>query len=137
MDIAKLELRIDPDIGAWVPMDDFGDEFKGVVLKVRAAGNVEFERLNARLFRELPAEQRTEGVDPADRNRINNELLCQTILLDWRGFEHNGEPVLYSAEMARKLIFNPKALLFRAAIVWAAERLQKLGQESLEEDAKN
>lgn len=138
MDLSKLELKIDPDIGGWVPMDDFSDDFKGVKLKVRAAGNIEFERLNARLFRELPADQKAEGVvDPEDRNRINAELLAETILLDWVGFEHGGEPVPYSKEMARKLVFTPKALIFRAAIVWASERLQKLGEESLEADEKN
>lgn len=137
MELSAIEMKVDPEVGGWVDLEPYGAEWKGVNVKVRSLDNLDFLRMRAKLVREVPADQRTDGLDPAVDRQITGELLVATVLLDWNGLTHQGEPVPYSREVAERLLLHPKGVRFRGAVVYAAASVGDRGREALEADAKN
>lgn len=115
------ERRIDlqkREQGAWV-----GDipEWQGVRFKVRGVGNKDWARLEARLINAVPRQQRINGLEPKERDRINALLLSETSLMDWEGLEDdNGTPLPFSKELAVQYLTNPEYEPFRQAVMLAA-----------------
>lgn len=116
------DLTIDPERqenGAWV--DDI-PELEGLRLRVRGTMNADWRRLQTKLIESIPRKKRAGGrLDPDETDRITQTLLLNACLLDWEGLEDDdGKPILYSKEMARKLLFEPEYRAFRDGVVYAA-----------------
>ena len=125
--------------GAWVGPQAHG--FDGVQFKVRGRwNNPDFKALEAKLSSQVPNDRKV-GFDlsPADKERILNECLVETIILDWAGVKEDEESpeIPFSKEKARELICDPALLPFRDSIVAASILVAKDGQEALEQDVKN
>jgi hypothetical protein len=131
--------RIDPsklEDGSWV---DNVPELLGVRFKVRGTNNKDWRKLNARLIDATPRKRRMGGrLDPDEQDRIMNELLLKTCLLDWDGIEDDdGKPLPYSLELARKLLNDPSLQKFREGVIWAATVVAEGGAVEIEEVVKN
>lgn len=133
------ELKIDAakgEAGAWVrDLADMGD----VAFRVRGMNNSDWQKLSLKLFNAVPRSKKINGkLDPDEAERIVNECLVETSLLDWSGIlDDDGKPVPFSKELARKLIFDPDFSQFRNAVLDAAGRVSKEGVETLEAASGN
>lgn len=139
LDDVKIDV-VKQEEGAWV-----GDipEFEGVRLKVRGINNHDYRKLERKLISTMPRSRRSSTmVDPDEQDRITNQCLFQTCLLDWDGItDTNGsgieEPVPYSKDMARKLIFEPEYRRFRDAVHYAASIVVERSEADREDITKN
>jgi len=133
------ELKIDAqkgEAGAWVrDIPDFGD----VALKVRGLGNSDWRRLSAKLYDAVPRSKRQGNkIDPLESDRIVNECLIETALVDWSGITGDDDkPMPYSKALARELITDPNYSNFRNAVLYAAGVVSQEGVESLSDIVGN
>lgn len=132
------ERKIDPkkrEEGAW--MTDI-PEWEGLRLKVRGIDNKDWARMEQKLINAVPRQRRMNGLDPADRERINGILLRDTALLDWGGVEDDaGNPEPYSKELANKYLTTTEYEPFRRAVMWACTMVAEIGQAEIAADAGN
>lgn len=113
--------------GAWV--DDLPN-LPGVAVKVRGAFNSDYNALFSKLAKQYSADElKNDDV----QTEIDNDLLLQTILVDWSGIED----FPFNADNARVAVTDPELVIFRRAINYAANNVARLGRASLEEAAKN
>lgn len=125
VDVAKVEE------GDWVSqIPELGD----IKLKVRGFANAGYRRMQTELFRAVPLSRRG---DAAEQERINNQLLIETILIDWTGLTDNGKVIPYSKELAKKLLTDPQYQPFRDGVFWASHAVAESKSEVLEADGKN
>lgn len=130
--------KIDPEKleqGAWVEsIPEWGD----LRLKVRGIGNSDFRRLQSTLFESIPRQKRVRGsIDPDEQDRITATCLFNTVLIDWDNLQENGEAVPYSKEAAKRYLFDPEFVEFRAAVSWAASVVSERGEDSAEDALGN
>lgn len=144
MSLAKLraEQRRVVD-GAWIngAIHGLGEDVK---LLVRGRWNPEFRALHAKLQAAVPSNKkvRTEfglEVSPAESDRILTECLAETALLGWENLRESddSEPIPYSKEKARELLFDPLLAPFRDAVLISTMQVAKEGKEAFEADEKN
>ena len=128
------ELAVDADRqenGAWV--DDI-PEVQGLRLKVRGSLNADWRRLQARLTDAVPRKKKPGGrLDPDEQDKIISSCLLSCCLLDWEGLEDDeGKPILYSKQMAQKLLNEPEYRRFRDSVIWAASMVAENTAEDKE-----
>lgn len=134
--------------GAWVTDIPEADDLR---IKTRGANNADWRELQTKLINALPAKKRRRGIIPAaDMDKIQNQCLIDTCLLDWDNlydqvFDDTGNVVMetvekdgkqvqqpklvripYSKEKALELIEDPNYRPFRDFISFAA---QAVGEE--------
>jgi hypothetical protein len=136
MDIKKLKKNGAMIVhGGWIksiPVRGVED----LALKVRGADNVDARDLRLKLFQELNLGE-NEVVPDAELVRITNEVMLETILLDWN-LKDGDEPVPYDKETARGYLTDPEiGEIMRNAVHYASNLVATKGQETLEADAKN
>ena len=124
------------ETGDWV---DNIPEMEGLRLKVRGSQNRDWRRLQARLLTAVPRKKRPGGqIDIEESERIINQCLVQTSLLDWDGlFGDDGKPVPFSPQMAEKLCTDPDYRRFRDACLYAANLVGEQNQQDIEDAAGN
>ena len=110
--------------GAWV---DGLANFNGVAFKVRAQMNQDHEALFTKRWGEIPADKRD---DPEVTERIDNECIIKTILLDWKGID-DFECTPSNVEKALEI------RTFKQAVVTASRIVATRGRDTLEADAGN
>ncbi len=121
--------------GAWVSGIP---ELEGVRLKVRGLRNTAHRRLEAKLSRDIPREDRLNGIDPAAADAIESECLAKTVLLDWSGIEgDDGKPIPYSDEIGLQYLSDPDYLVLRNGVVYAATIVTTAKAEDQKVDAGN
>lgn len=125
--------------GAWV--SDAVHDFEGVRFKVRGRWNPDAKALESRLGAAVPKDKKLPNgnLNPAEAERILNEVIVETILVDWDGLRETdeSEPIPYAKETARDLLADPLLEPFRNAILFASLRVAEDGKDSLEADLKN
>jgi hypothetical protein len=129
-------IRVDSRLaeqGDWV---DNIPELSGIRLKVRGAHNTDYRVLEAKLTREIPREERIQGMSPAAQDRMIGTLLLETVLVDIDGLtEEDGvTPLRYSRELGERLLLDPDFRKFRDGVAWAAESVanRRKADEALE-----
>lgn len=106
------------EAGRWVSV---AHALPGVKFKVRGLRNADYRRLRDKLIGEIPRAERLKGIDPVDHDKLNVALLCETVLMDWRGLESDdGANLLYSKKNAVDLLADPNYFDLREAVEWAA-----------------
>lgn len=135
MDIAKIRIpRIVWEQGGWVKdIPELGD----ILLKVRPAGNDDFIRRQAELFRDLPRGERNGTIDPETNRRMTAQLIEETILTDWKNLRQGGEEVPYTLEKARELLHNQEYSVLADGAIWASNEVKQRRLEGVEDIAKN
>ncbi len=131
-------IEVDPDKieqGQWIGnIPEAGD----LQLKVRGLQNADFRRLQGKLVEAVPRAKKVGGrLDPDEQDRVTNQCLAATVLLDWRGLEDDNGPIPFSKEKARELLMDPRYRRFREAVIWAASVVGEEQAAALEDDAGN
>lgn len=113
--------------GAWV-----GElpNLPGVEVKVRGAFNSDYNALFAKLAAEYTAEQLK---DEAIQTEIDNRLMAETIIEDWRGIDD------FPATPENKLaaLTDPDLILLKRGINYAANNVATRGREADQDAEKN
>lgn len=110
--------------GAWV---DGLANFNGVAFKVRGQMNSDYETLFSKRWGDVPADKRD---DPEITERIENECIIKTILLDWKGIDDfPATPENIEKALAIRT--------FKQAVTTASRIVATRGRDSLEADAGN
>lgn len=121
--------------GRWVSV---GHVMPGVRLKVRGLENTDYRRLRNRLIAEIPRGERLKGADILTLEKINGQLLSETVLVGWDGIEaDDGRPLPFNKEKALQVINDPMFIVFRNAVEWAAGVVGDDEAIEAEESAKN
>lgn len=121
------------DEGVWVPIDTDG----GAELKVARIGNRRYRETMARRLKPYRRAIRAGTLDDSVTERITAEVLAETVLLDWRGLERDGQNLPYSASTAAELLKDAGYKDFRDLIVEMASDLENYRERDLEEAEKN
>jgi hypothetical protein len=124
--------------GTWVNADD--PRLAGLKLKVRGIRNSDWNRLYNKLAQDVPFEKRNiDGtMTPQEAERIFNECLKQTCLIDWDGLEDDkGKKLPFSAKLAAELIDNPDYRVFAEEVQNAAIKVGRGIVDSNKTDLKN
>ena len=119
MKLSDIAVNADAiELGRWVPI---GHILPGVRLKVRGLENTDYRRLRNKLIAEIPRAERLKGVDTLMLEKINAQLLADTILVGWEGIEGDDDQALpFTKEKASQIINDPSFVVFRNAVEWAA-----------------
>ena len=115
--------------GRWFPVGE------GASCKIARTGNTRYkEMLRSKLgVYEQSLTQRLLDDDTADAMLI--EIMAKTVLLDWKGFENEGEPVDYSVRSAIDMLTKYKE--FRNFVAKNADNMQAYKKQASEEDRGN
>lgn len=136
IDLKKLkgsygtDLKLETD-GAWFPLA----LIEGVMVKVARAGNPQYKKALKRLYKPYTKQLR-RGKDIAQEieDRIQTDLLVQTLLKDWSGMPgEKGADVAYSEEIAKELLADPELKELREEILGFTEEFEAF-QNELDED---
>jgi hypothetical protein len=137
MDIEDAEINnVSIEQGAWVDnIPEAGD----LRLKVRGINNSDWARLNSSLAAAVPRAKKPGGIiDAAERERIFDQCLLETCLLDWDNLHKGGQKLSYTPERARELLSNPRLRdWFRGALAHAATWVGKQAEEQAADAEKN
>lgn len=113
------------EAGEWV-----GDvpSLLGLRLKVRGFTSSTYRAALQRAQRAVPrGELNKDGSMPvAVQDRVSAQAMHEAGLIDWEGFEQDGKPVPYDAELARTLLTDPDYRAFRDAVAVAAGEVDAL-----------
>ena len=130
MDIRKS--FADPEnerAGVWV---DYRD---GSRVKIARAGNSNFSRLYQAKMKPYSRQERAGTLDESIQSKILCDVLAETVLLGWEGFEDNGKALKYSAKAASEMLLE--FMDFRNEIVELATTEEIFHQEHTEDSEKN
>lgn len=130
-------LKIDPaaiEQGQWVGnIPDMGD----LEFKVRGIGNADYRKLQGKLLRAIPRQQRVD-LSPDQQDEVAGKLLLETCLLDWRNLtDADGKVIAYSKDLATELLTKPEYSRFRDAVAYAASTVGEQQADEIKADAKN
>lgn len=92
--------------GKWFPLS----MLDGTEVKVAKSGNPNYEKLAQKLYKPYQDQlRRRVNLAAGVTDRIQNDLIVQTLLLDWRGMPgEDGTTVPFSKEEAMKLVSDPE-----------------------------
>jgi len=111
----------------------------GVKVKVARAGNPNYKKALKRLYKPYSQKLR-KGQDIAQEieDRIQIDLLIQTLLKDWKGMPgEKGAEVAYSESLARELLADPELKELKDEIIGFSEEFEAFQEEMDEELEKN
>jgi hypothetical protein len=137
MDIQNLTRDIEGiSAGQWVGDLPGCDDAR---VRVRGMTSPVVRTLRSRKERQAPKDDRERdgSLTDAARLRITREVLHEAVLLDWDGFTSGGQVLPYSADMAGKLLLDPKLERFADIVAYAANIVDNSTAEKVEVLAKN
>lgn len=134
VDAAKIEA------GDWI--GDLAELFpglEGVRLKVRGSGNADYRRLQGKKMRALAAQRLAPDKEQEAAQQINNELLAETVLLDWEGIvqEDGVTPLAFTRELSAQLLADPEMRIFRDAVNYAGNQIANRKKDAGDAAEKN
>ena len=116
--------------GAWV---DLGD---GVArLKIARMNNPRFREAQQRKLQRYKMAARSKVVPDDVWEGILNELIAETILVDWEGITMDGEPYQYSVDHAKQALTDLKD--FREMVIGFADDIANFKAEKDQATEKN
>lgn len=137
MDIAKFrsDSRAE-DEGLWVPLDGDGGP-DGARLKLARIGNRRYREAMQRRMKPYRRALRAGTLDEATAEAVTAEVLAETVLLDWRNLDLDGQRLAYSVETARRLLADPAFRDFRDLVVELAGDMEVYRAREIEDAEKN
>jgi len=117
--------------GQWFPLI----LIEGAHVKVARAGNPAYKKALKRLYKPYTKQlRRGKDVAPEVEDRIQINLLVDTLLKDWKGLPgEDGKEVPYSKETAKLLLTDPELKELKEEIIGYSEEFEAY-QENLNED---
>lgn len=116
--------------GVWTEYRD------GVELLIARANNPRYNDLFRRLTKPYERQIRTEQMSEEMATSIMAECMAQTILLGWRGIEHDdGTPMAYSVDEARAMLLDPELHDFRRDVKDLSEQRDRYLKAAVQADA--
>ena len=140
IDIKKIKKSYGTDLEAEVEGKWFDLALiDGVRVKVARINNPNYKKAFTRLYKPYVKQtMRGANIDPAIQERIQTDLLIDTLLKDWDGMPgDNGNPIKYSKELARVLLSDPELKELKEEILGFAEEFEAYQKESTEVLEKN
>jgi hypothetical protein len=140
IDIKKIKASYGTDLEAEVEGKWFSLMLiDGVKVKVARINNPNYKKAFTRLYKPYVKQtMRGSSIDQAIQERIQTDLLIDTLLKDWSGMPgENGVEVPYSKELARELVTDPELRELRDEILGFAEEFEAYQKEIVEELEKN
>ncbi len=110
---------------------------KGTRIKVARMNNAKYKKSLRKLMAPHKIAIRRNTMPDAVAETLLNRCIAETILLDWEGFQHDGEDVTYSAEKAFEILEDKELKDFRDYVVEVSEDLDLYKVEEDEEAIKN
>lgn len=129
MDIEK-KFAVDPvreKDGVWF---DIGDDAH---VKIAAMNNPNWQRVMRAKFKGKERQIQLKTLPDAVAEKLYIEAIAETILLDWKGFTSNGQPLAYSREAVVDVLTRHKRL--RDMVVGLSEDFEAF-KISADEDAE-
>lgn len=122
--------------GDWV---DNIPEMVGIRIKARGTNNSDYRILEGKLVREIPSQERAEGISPKDQDRIAGTLLLETVVLDIEGITEDDEitPVKYTKELGAKLFLDPDYRTWAAGAAYAGSVIARRRKAAAATETKN
>ena len=140
IDIKKIKASYGTDLeaeveGMWFPLA----LIEGVKVKVARVNNPNYKKAFTRLYKPyLKQTMRGASIDPVIQERIQTDLLIDTLLKDWSGMPgENGRDIPYSKDLARDLVTDPELRELRDEILGFAEEFEIYQKQVAEELEKN
>jgi len=140
IDIKKIKESYGTDLeaeveGMWFELS----LIEGVKVKVARVNNPNYKKAFTRLYKPyLKQTMRKVGIDPVIQDRIQTDLLIDTLLKDWSGMPgENGRDIPYSKDLARELIVDPELKELRNEILGFAQEFEIYQKEVTEILEKN
>lgn len=116
--------------GAWVDLDDGTSR-----LKIARMNNPRYREAQQRKLHRYKMAARSKVVPDDVWAGILNELIAETILVDWEGLTRDGEPYPYSIENAKAALTELKD--FREMVLGFADDMANFKEELDEGTEKN
>ena len=110
----------------------------GLELKIARAGNKANEKLMRKLYKPYAKTLRAGRDLPDDvTDEIQNELIVETILLDWRGLPGDEGEIDYSKDAAYEILQDAELKAFKSEVTEFSDDSARYQLEDLEELEKN
>lgn len=118
--------------GVWVVMDE------GYQVKIRSASSDPVRKLEQKqLERDKRFYRKGKMVPLEIREKNQVELLCESVILDWKGIEKGKKALKWSQEEGYKVLSDPKWRQIASDIMLAAQEIGLFVAEGKEEDQGN
>jgi hypothetical protein len=108
-----------------------------VRLKVRGTGNADYRRLHGKKTRKIAAQRLGPEKEQAAEWQMTNELLVETILLDWDGLSMDNKALPYTPEIAAQFLADPEMRFLRDAVIYAGNLVATRKKGAGDEAEKN
>lgn len=115
--------------GVWEPINEEAS------VKIARIGNDRYTKLFQKLMRPYRKQVRRGTMPDKKAEEIYNQVIAETVLLDWKGLTEDDKPLEYSVENAIRLLTEYKD--FKDLVVDAAEAMETFQKEEIEESEKN
>jgi len=116
--------------GVWIELDGHGAR-----IKVARAGNRNFKKAFTALSPQVRRQLERGTLPENQAAEITSRLMAEHILLDWEGLAENDEPLPYSKDAARRMLFTYP--VFRSRVFEESQTTEYYRRREKEEDLKN
>ncbi len=115
--------------GVWVPLDGEGR------IRIARTNNPLYREAMVRKVNRYKMAAKSKVIPDDDWITIVNELIAETILVDWEGITEKGQPLPYSVENALRVLTELKD--FREMVLSIADNMDNFKEELDEGTEKN
>lgn len=115
--------------GVWVPLDGEGR------IRIARTNNPLYREAMVRKVNRYKMAAKSKVIPEDDWITIVNELIAETILVDWEGITEKGQPLPYSVENAKRVLTELKD--FREMVLSIADNMDNFKEELDEGTEKN
>ncbi len=106
-------------------------------IKLARADNPAFRQEYVKRMQPVLARARTNTLDLGKRDRIEAEVIAETVILDWRNFQAGGEPFPYTRANCMRLLTEIKFADFKERVLGLAQDVNVFRMQMVEDIVKN
>jgi hypothetical protein len=124
-DLGKVRINVDLSTeGVWLPY------IEDIELRIARNGNPRYEECVQRLVQNNPDLTRAES-------EVVDRAMAETVLLDWKNVQVNGEDIPYSVEKAYEFLSDPELRDFRSFVMVQSTTCKQFLKKTQEDAEKN
>lgn len=122
------------DNGAWV--SDVGGD-PDFSLLVRGLRSDPVRKATEAKQAKIRAKKKGKDLTPEEVTQVFKEVICEKVLLGWKGLESDGQEIPYDPELAKSWIMERTGEKFTNLVITAAQSLDESPDDFIEAAAKN